>query len=118
VTGPPLAPAIEVEVRSARAPRFAALVTLRGEHDLATTEQLRDALRTLLGDVLVDLSECTFVDSTTIGSLIAAAQDLDREGHELALVVPPGNEQIARTLELVRIGDVVRVLPRLPVAGG
>jgi anti-anti-sigma factor len=117
VTGSPLAPAIEVEVRPARAPRFAALVTLRGEHDLATTEQLREALRPLLGDVLVDLSECTFVDSTTIGSLIAAAQDLDREGHELALVVPPANEHIARTLELVRIGDVVQVLPQLPVAG-
>jgi anti-anti-sigma factor len=110
-----LTPDIEVEVRPARAPRYAALVTLRGEHDLATTEQLREALRPLLGDVLVDLTECTFVDSTTIGSLIAAAQDLGREGHELALVVPPANEHIARTLEIVRIGDLVRVFPQLPV---
>jgi anti-anti-sigma factor len=109
-----LTPAIDVELRPARAPRFAALVTLRGEHDLATTEQLREALRPLLGDVLVDLSECTFVDSTTIGSLIVAAQELGREGHELSLVVPPANEHIARTLEIVRIGDVVRVVPQLP----
>jgi anti-anti-sigma factor len=111
-------PEIDVEVRPARAPRHAALVTLRGEHDLATTGQLRDALQPLFGDVLVDLSECTFVDSTVIGALIAAAQELGREGHELSLVVPPDNEHIARTLEIVRIGELMRIYPQVPGLDG
>jgi anti-anti-sigma factor len=111
-------PEIDVEVRPARAPRYAAIVTLRGEHDLATTGQLRDSLRPLLGNVLVDLSECSFVDSTVIGALIAASQELGREGHELSLVVPPDNENIARTLEIVRIGELMPIFPKVPWLDG
>ena len=92
------------------------LVSLHGEHDLATAPALQDALGPLFGDVLVDLSECTFVDSTVIGALIAAAQDMQREGHTLSLVVPPENVNVARTLEIVRIREIVRVHPRIPGA--
>jgi anti-anti-sigma factor len=105
---------VEVEVRPARAPQYAAIVSLRGEHDLATAPELRDALSPVFGDVLVDLSECTFVDSTVIGALIAASQELQREGHTLALVVPPENADVARTLEIVRIGDLLSIHPQLP----
>ena len=108
---------IEVEVRPKRAPQFAAIVSLRGEHDLASSAALRDALGPLFGDVLVDLSACEFVDSTVIGALIAAAQDLEREGHRLALVVPPENANIMRTLEIVRIGELLQIYPNVPAAG-
>jgi anti-anti-sigma factor len=109
---------IEVEVRPARAPQYAAVVSLRGEHDLATSAALREALEPLFGDVLVDLTDCTFVDSTVIGSLIASAQGLQREGHRLSLVVPPDNANVARTLEIVRIGELIRILPSVPGADG
>jgi anti-anti-sigma factor len=105
---------IEVEVRPARAPQYAAVVSLHGEHDLATSGALRDALRPLFGDVLVDLSDCSFIDSTVIGSLISSAQELEREGHNLSLVVPPENTNVARTLEIVRIGELIRVFPQVP----
>lgn len=109
---------IQVEVRPARAPQYAALVSLHGEHDLATSSALRDALRPLFGDVLVDLSQCSFVDSTVIGALITSAQELEREGHRLSLVVPPENANVARTLEIVRIGELIRILPTVPGADG
>jgi anti-anti-sigma factor len=109
---------VEVEVQPARAPRYAAIVSLRGEHDLATTPLLRDALSLVFGDVLVDLSECTFVDSTVIGAFIAASQELQREGHALDLVVPPENVNVARTLEIVQIGQLLRILPRVPERDG
>jgi anti-anti-sigma factor len=108
---------VEVEVRPARAPHYAAIVSLRGEHDLATAPVIRDALSPVFGDVLVDLSECTFVDSTVIGALIAASQELQREGHTLALVVPPENADVARTLEIVRIGELLQVHPQVPGTG-
>jgi anti-anti-sigma factor len=107
-------PEIEVEVRPARAPQYAAVVSLHGEHDLATSGALRTALQPLFGDVLVDLSDCSFVDSTVIGALIAAAQELEREGHRLSLVVPPENTNVARTLEIVRMAELIRILPRTP----
>jgi anti-anti-sigma factor len=109
-------PEIEVEVRPARAPQYAAVVSLHGEHDLATSGALRTALQPLFGDVLVDLSDCSFVDSTVIGALIAAAQELEREGHRLSLVVPPENTNVARTLEIVRMAELIRILPRTPGA--
>lgn len=105
---------IEVEIRPGRAPQYAAIVSLRGEHDLASSGALRDALGPIFGDVLVDLSDCSFVDSSVIRALIAASQELDREGHKLALVVPPANANITRTLEIVRIGDLLRIYPDIP----
>jgi anti-anti-sigma factor len=110
--------AVEVEVRPARARQYAAIVSLRGEHDLATTPALRDALSPVLGDVLVDLSECTFVDSSVIGALIAASLELQREGHALSLVIPPENVNVARTLEIVRIGELLRIYPQMPGMDG
>jgi anti-anti-sigma factor len=109
---------VEVEVRPPHAPQYAAIVSLRGEHDLATAPVIRDALSPVFGDVLVDLSDCTFVDSTVIGALIAASQELEREGHALALVVPPENADVARTLEIVHIGALVRILPQVPGTDG
>jgi anti-sigma B factor antagonist len=110
----PLPDDVQVEVRPARAPQYAAIVSLHGEHDLATAPALRNALAPLFGDVLVDLSDCTFIDSTVIGALIGAAQELQREGHALAIVVPPENSNVARTLEIVRINELVRVHPQIP----
>ena len=64
--------------------------------------------------MLVDLSDCSFIDSTVIGSLIAAFQELEREGYTLSLVVPPENASVARTLEIVRIGELIEIHPRVP----
>jgi anti-anti-sigma factor len=110
----PPSPDIDVEVRPQRAPQYSAIVSLHGEHDIATSTALVESLRPLLGDVLVDLSDCSFIGSTVIGSLITAAQELDREGHTLSLVVPPENASIARTLEIVRIGELIPIYPRVP----
>jgi hypothetical protein len=49
-----------------------------------------------------------------IGSLIAAFQELEREGYTLSLVVPPENENITRVLEIVRIGELIPIHPRVP----
>src|SRR3954453_21902111 len=47
-----------------------AIVTLRGEHDLATRAEINAALARAGGeaDVLVDLSDCSFIDSSVIGA--------------------------------------------------
>jgi hypothetical protein len=52
-----------VEVRLAPyAGLYAAVVVLRGEHDLASASALERTLAPLDGDVLVDLATCEFID--------------------------------------------------------
>ncbi len=58
-----------------------ALVQLRGEHDLSGKEALAEALASASDqlNVLVDLSECTFMDSSVLGVLIPAGQTSSSE---------------------------------------
>jgi anti-anti-sigma regulatory factor len=60
-------------------PRFAAIVLLLGEDDVTTADLVGETIDRVEGSVLVDLSECSFIDST-IGKLIATAQTLERRG--------------------------------------
>jgi anti-anti-sigma factor len=79
------------------------VVELHGEHDLATREAVRVALASPRCDVLVDLSECTFIGSTVIGIIVKAAHTLARSGHRLELVLPAADSHVAKTLALARI---------------
>jgi len=66
------------------------VLVLSGEHDVATSRELQQALDTLLerGDtVVVDVTGITFVDSTTLGTLLTAHQRAARRGGELAIVL-------------------------------
>jgi anti-anti-sigma factor len=75
-----------------------AIVTLRGEHDLATRPEITAALARAGGeaDVLVDLSDCTFIDSSVIGALVAAFQAFAERGRRLELAIPPDAAAIQR----------------------
>jgi anti-anti-sigma regulatory factor len=79
------------------------------EHDLATAPEVSDAIRAVDGNVLIDLSDCSFLDSTVIGVLFAANLELERARRFLEVVVPRANAGIARTLELVRMRDAIVV---------
>ena len=106
---------VDVELVPDGAWKFAAVVSLRGEHDLASAAEVARAIGAIDGNVLVDLTACSFIDSTIIEVLIANAKDLQREGHFLEVVAPSENTGIARTLEIVGMRDVVVVHPTRPV---
>jgi anti-anti-sigma factor len=79
-----------------------AIVTLCGEHDLTTRAAIADALERA-GDesnVLVDLSECSFIDSTVIGVLVLAFQSFSEQGRRLELAIPPGAAAIQRVAKV------------------
>ena len=97
---------IEVETHSADA----AVVTLRGEHDLETQPRVSAALVAAgtCRHVVVDLSACTFVDSTLIATLLHEARALGERGGTLPLVVGPEARSIRRTLDLM---GVLTILP-------
>jgi anti-anti-sigma factor len=94
-------PQFEVEVRDFDS---VALVAVRGEIDLVTAPQLEAAVEEAILDhgaprpLLVDLDECTFMDSTGLAILLRA-QDRLGEDPGLAIVCPPAS-LAARLLEL------------------
>src|SRR4051794_31519555 len=73
------------------------LVSLEGEHDLSTAEDLRDKLRAIFSTgttVVIDLTAATFIDSSTLGVLINADRyahehDCERVGIVIAEDTPP-----------------------------
>jgi anti-anti-sigma factor len=107
-------PSIGLELRPANANGYAAVVSLIGEHDSATAGEVGDTLAALDGNVLVNLAECTFIDSSLIRVLLTGATNLSRDGHQLELFVPPANVTISRVLEIVRADKVLVVHPELP----
>ncbi len=84
-----------------RAPGVA-IVTLRGEHDLTTRAAIDNALARAGNEshVLVDLSECTFIDSTVIGALVRAFQAFGEQGRRLELTIPPAASAIQRVAKV------------------
>ena len=81
------------------------VVTLRGEHDLATARRLQETLAWWFSysvAVIVDLSEATFIDSSILKVFIMAMRDRQ----PIALVAPPGGAP-RRLFDLVRLDDAI-----------
>jgi anti-anti-sigma factor len=68
------------------------IVRLAGEHDLSTVPALSDAcadaVSTDSADVLLDLSEVTFIDVSTINVLMQLQSDLDGASRTLTIHEP------------------------------
>jgi anti-anti-sigma factor len=100
-------PPIEVEIRS---PDLA-IVTLRGEHDASTKPEVTQALALATDqlNVLVDLRECSYIDSATIGMFVAASQRLNEHGGGLHVVVPQHARVIRRVMEVMGIDAILPI---------
>ena len=96
---------LEFRVRSARLPNGTLLVSVGGELDLHTLPQLEAALEELDGDpaahLIVDLTDVTFLDSTTLGALVREARARAVHGQSLVLVCD--NRSTLRTLEITGV---------------
>ena len=69
-------------------------IKLEGELDALSARGLNAMLSQIVGDIgatpTVDLTHVTFLDSTVLGSLVHAAEQLRRQGRSLSLTVSPG----------------------------
>jgi anti-anti-sigma factor len=81
------------------------VVAVRGELDLGTAPELEGPLEEAIGarePLLIDLSECEFIDSTGIAMIVRAWQQLangDGDG-DGRVVICSANEQVRRVLEI------------------
>jgi anti-sigma B factor antagonist len=84
-------------------------VTVFGELDQATAPQLRTALGDALGirakPVLIDLSDCGFIDSTGLSLLVEAKRKLAEDDRRFAVCCP--DVDVRRLLELTGIDEAV-----------
>ena len=91
------------------------VVAITGEIDLFTAPEFKervsapiDAGRT---NVIIDLSETTFIDSSSLGVLIGAHRRLKVRGG--ALVVVCDNEAIVKTFRITGLDGVFTLVPSL-----
>jgi anti-anti-sigma factor len=83
------------------------VIAVRGELDLSTASDLErpleDAVSSGDASVLIDLTECEFIDSTGIALIVRAWQRLDAaadgEGSG-RVVISSDNDQVRRVLEI------------------
>jgi anti-sigma B factor antagonist len=84
-------------------------VSVIGELDQATAPQLRSALGDALGvqstPVLVDLTDCGFIDSTGLSLLVEAKRRLAEDDRQFAVCCPDAD--VRRLLELTGIDEAV-----------
>jgi anti-anti-sigma factor len=94
-----------------------AVAHVSGELDLATASKLEDALVELPSSadpVVVNLSECTFLDSAGMRVLLTAARRLADQDRCLRVVTAdPG---ILRVLEITAVDTLIAVHPSLEAA--
>jgi anti-anti-sigma factor len=82
-------------------------IVVRGELDLSTASDLEGPLEEAVGShdasVLVDLTDCEFIDSTGIALIVRAWQRLDKSADGDGggrVVICSANDQVRRVLEI------------------
>jgi anti-anti-sigma factor len=102
-----------VEVRSARADVL--VLTLIGDHDLATKPMVLEGFADVAPDmsVVIDLTRCTFIDSTVIGAILGARVP---DHPRVSLVLPPDTSYVVRALSVIGMRDLLPVHPSVEAA--
>ncbi len=92
------------------------VVAVRGELDLSTAPDLEGPLEEALAggeaSVLIDLTECEFIDSTGIAMIVRAWQQLDGDDERAGkLVISNSNDQVQRVLEISGLNLSISIHP-------
>jgi anti-sigma B factor antagonist len=87
------------------------VIALAGEVDLYTAPEFKQQLLDVISkggrNVVVDFSETTFIDSTTLGVLVGGVKRLRQNGGQLALVSTDRN--ITKIFEITGLDRVFQI---------
>jgi anti-sigma B factor antagonist len=93
-----------------------AVTILTGELDLHASRSLGERLSAHVGagvdggDLILDLTTVSFIDSAALGALVQADQRLGRQGRGMAVVAPEGSAA-AELIELTHVDRQLNVHP-------
>jgi anti-sigma B factor antagonist len=110
----------QFEIDSGPGPENVHVVRVRGEVDMSHEEELRGELRNAIAaepkGIVVDLTECEFIDSSGVRALLLSreAQNSDEGSEHLA--VAASSEQILRILGVMGIDRVIPIRPTVEEA--
>lgn len=94
------------------------VVSIMGEVDLATAPALEETLRGVpedrAGELVVDLSGCSFLDSSGLRALLATRERQEPSSQRLALVL--SNPNVMRIFQLTKYDALFEIHPTLDAA--
>src|SRR5215213_4491766 len=89
------------------------MITITGELDIAATPELSTVLLIAAGSpgslVVLDLAEVEFVDSTALGTLLKAGDEIEAAGKRLRVVCAGG--PVRRLLEMTNLTNRFSLSP-------
>ena len=110
----------QFEIGSGPGPEGVWIVTVRGEVDMSHEEELRGELRRAVASgsdgIVVDLTECEFIDSTGVRVLLLSRAAQESEKGPNGLVVAASSEQILRILGVMGVDRVIPIRPTVEEA--
>jgi anti-anti-sigma factor len=110
----------QFEIGSQPGPDGICVVKVVGEVDMSHENELRKELRRAAESdsrgILVDLTECEFIDSTGVRALLLSREALGTEGESVGVAVAASSEQILRILTVMGIDKVIPVRPTVEEA--
>lgn len=105
---------MDFEISTAMSDGSTSIISVTGELDLSTADQLADAALVATSGthrVALDLSACTFIDSSGLRAVLRMHKDLAEDGKPTAIVVSDGH--VRKLLSLTAIDQSIRVFPAL-----
>lgn len=107
--------AVEFSIEDRRLDGRIHVVAVTGEIDLFTAPEFKRALSEPIDEgierVIVDLSDTTFIDSSSLGVLIGAQRKLKLNGGRLAVVCE--NDSIVKTFKITGLASVFTLVTSL-----
>jgi len=103
----------EFEVTAETAREGALVIGVTGDLDLATSSRFTDALAaaTASPHVVIDLTSCTFLDSSGVRAVVQALREITDGGRRVDVVA--ASAAILRVLEITGVDRAVSVHPSL-----
>jgi anti-sigma B factor antagonist len=105
---------MDFEISTATTEGGASIISVKGELDLSTADQLaRSVWEASSGthQLVLDLSACTFIDSSGLRVVLSMHKDLGEAGKATAIVASDGH--VRKLLSLTAIDQSIPVFPAL-----
>jgi anti-anti-sigma factor len=116
----PSADVPQFEIGSGPGPDGVWVVRVRGEVDISHEEELRGELQQAVASevdgIVVDLTECEFIDSSGVRALLLSREAQESEKGPDALAVAAASEQILRILSVMGVDRVIPIRPTVDEA--
>jgi anti-sigma B factor antagonist len=120
VSASPSADIPQFEINSGPGPDDVYVVRVAGEVDMSHEEELRAELRAAVetdtNGIVVDLTECEFIDSSAIRALLLSREEKNPNHDSESLAVAASSDQILRILSVMGLDQVLPIEPTVEEA--